>query len=111
MPEFHAEPYIYLPTVTDKSALIAGHEHNFQHSHVDGIDYFVTGAAGKFRGGTPDAFESAHTCSWSAECHFLLARIDGDRMPVRAMSERPGEEIVRLGRHGEPVTAPIVVRL
>jgi hypothetical protein len=23
MPEFHAEPYIYLPTVTHKSALIA----------------------------------------------------------------------------------------
>ena len=38
-------------------AMLTGHEHNFQHSHVDGIDYFVTGAAGKFRGGTPDAFD------------------------------------------------------
>ena len=32
--------------------MFSGHEHNFQHSRVDGIDYFVTGAAGKFRGRT-----------------------------------------------------------
>ena len=37
--------------------MFSGHEHNFQHSHADGIDYFVTGAAGKFRGGAPDDFE------------------------------------------------------
>ena len=28
-------------------AVFSGHEHNFQHSRADGIDYFVTGAAGK----------------------------------------------------------------
>ena len=92
-------------------AMLAGHEHNFQHSRADGVDYFVTGAAGKFRGGTPNAFESAHTRSWSAECHFLLAQIDGGRMTVRAMSERPGEEIARFAPSGERATEPMVVRL
>ena len=37
--------------------MFSGHEHNFQHSHVDGIDYFVTGAAGKLRRTPPDDFE------------------------------------------------------
>jgi len=69
-------------------AVFSGHEHNFQHSRVDGIDYFVTGAAGKFRGGTPDGFEAAETQSWSADCHFLLVRIAGDRMAVRAIAEQ-----------------------
>ena len=67
--------------------VFSGHEHNFQHSRADGIDYFVTGAAGKFRGGTPDRFESAHTLSWSADCHYLLGRIEADRMVVRAVGE------------------------
>jgi hypothetical protein len=92
-------------------AVLSGHEHNFQHSHVDGIDYFVTGAAGKFRGGTPDATEAAGTRSWSPECHFLLAHIEGDRLTVRPMSERQGEEIARFGPRGERVSDPIVVRL
>lgn len=92
-------------------AVLAGHEHNFQHSRVDGIDYFVTGAAGKFRGGTPDRPDEAGTRSWSAECHYLQATIDAGTMTVRAMSERPGEEIARLGPRGEPVNGPMVVRL
>jgi tartrate-resistant acid phosphatase type 5 len=92
-------------------AMLSGHEHNFQHSRVDGIDYFVTGAAGKFRGGAPDRTDAAGTRSWSPECHFLLARIEGDRMTVRPMSERPGEEIARFGPDGERVGEPIVVRL
>jgi hypothetical protein len=92
-------------------AMLSGHEHNFQHSRVDGIDYFVTGAAGKFRGGAPDGTDAAGTRSWSPECHFLLARIEGDRMTVRPMSERPGEEIARFGPDGERVGEPIVVRL
>ena len=29
--------------------VFSGHEHNFQHSRTDGIDYFVSGAAGKVR--------------------------------------------------------------
>jgi hypothetical protein len=97
-------------------AVFSGHEHNFQHSRAGGIDYFVTGAAGKFRGGTPDEFASAHTLSWSAECHFLLGRIDGDRMFVRAIGERGDGaasmvDLVRADPSGTPVTGAIEVRL
>ena len=91
--------------------MFSGHEHNFQHSRADGIDYFVTGAAGKFRGGTPDRTEAAHTRSWSASCHFLLVNIEGDRMSVRAIGGSPGEDIARRGASGEAVTAPMEIRL
>ena len=30
-------------------AVFSGHEHNFQHSRVEGINYFITGAGGKVR--------------------------------------------------------------
>jgi len=95
--------------------MFSGHEHNFQHSRADGIDYFVTGAAGKFRGGTPDDFGSAHTLSWSTQCHLLVVRIEGDRMTVRAIGEhQPGAadlvDIVRRGPDGEIVTGPMEIR-
>ena len=95
--------------------IFSGHEHNFQHSRADGIDYVVTGAAGKFRAGTPDVFAAAHTLSWSAQCHFVLARIEGDQMTVRAIGElQPGTaglaDIVRQRPDGEPVTGPIHIR-
>ena len=67
--------------------MFSGHEHNFQHSVADGIDYFVTGAAGKLRRGRPNAFDEARTVSWSDTPHFLLVTIDGDRMAVRALGE------------------------
>jgi hypothetical protein len=92
--------------------VLAGHEHNFQHSHDAGIDYFVTGAAGKFRGGTPTRFEEARTQSWSAQCHFLLARIEGDRMTVRAIGERANGrllDIPRLTPDGREITGPIEI--
>jgi hypothetical protein len=96
--------------------MFSGHEHNFQHSAVDGIDYFVTGAAGHLRTGTPDEFEAAGTQSWSAECHFILARIAGDHMTVRAIGESRGvggtalADIVRRDRYGNPVTSVMEVR-
>ncbi len=67
--------------------MFSGHEHNFQHSRVEGIDYFITGAAGKLRRGRPNQFAEAHTVSWSDTPHFLLVTIDGARMSVRAIGE------------------------
>jgi hypothetical protein len=94
--------------------MFAGHEHNFQHSVADGIHYFVTGAAGHARTGTPDRFDEAQTVSWSADCHFLLAAIDGGLMKVRAIGEQTGAgaplaDIVRLGPDGKPVTKPMEI--
>jgi len=95
--------------------MFSGHEHNFQHSRADGIDYFVTGAAGKFRDATPDRFDAAHTESWSHQCHFLLARIEGDRMRVRAVGERARDvtvlnDIVRWTPRGGVVSGPVEIR-
>lgn len=90
----------------------SGHEHNFQHSRVNGIDYLVTGAGAKIRRRMPDGFAEAHTLTWSGECHFLLATIDGDRMTVRAIGESPGEallDIPRLTPEGDAVRGPIAV--
>jgi tartrate-resistant acid phosphatase type 5 len=95
-------------------AVFSGHEHNFQHSRVDGIDYFVTGAGAKFRDETPDRFDEAHTRSWSAQCHFLLVRIQGDLMRVRAIGELSAahavSDIQRWNPQRRPATGPIEVR-
>ena len=90
----------------------SGHEHNFQHSHWNGIDYFVSGAGSKVRRGVPHRFAEAHTLTWSGECHFLLVTIDGSTMTVRAIGEsRDGAivEIPRLTPSGETVQGPMVV--
>ncbi len=39
--------------------VVSGHEHNFQHSPVDGIHFVITGAAGKLREGTPQHCQEA----------------------------------------------------
>jgi 3',5'-cyclic AMP phosphodiesterase CpdA len=80
--------------------MFSGHEHNFQHSHVDGIDYFVSGAAGKLRRGRPNRLADAHTQSWSDTPHFLLVTIDGDRLSVRAFGELVNGELVDIPRRG-----------
>lgn len=93
-------------------AVFSGHEHNFQHSQVNGIDYFVSGAGAKSRLLSPNGFEAAHTQTWSGECHFLLVTVDGDVMTVRAIGESPGDtllDIVRLTPEGERAQGPIVV--
>jgi hypothetical protein len=94
--------------------VFSGHEHNFQHSFADGIEYFVTGAAGKLRPTSPDAFEEAHTVTWATECHFLLGQIAGDKMTVRALGEivRPDQEptdITRFGPQGRPHVGAIEI--
>ena len=94
--------------------MFSGHEHNFQHAHCEGIDYFVTGAAGKLRRTPPDNFTLAHTVSWATECHFLLARIEGTRMLVRAIGdiETPDLEpadIARFDPAGNPHVGPIEI--
>jgi predicted phosphodiesterase len=86
-----------------------GHEHNFQHSRHDGIDYVITGAGSKVRHGSPHGFEAAHTISWSDSAHFLLVTIDEDAMRVRGIGEN-AEDIPRFTPAGDRITGPIVIR-
>lgn len=66
---------------------LAGHEHNYQHSVVDGIHYFISGAGGKLRTREPESLEEAGTESWAAEAHFLLVDVDGNRCEVTAVRD------------------------
>ena len=94
--------------------MFSGHEHNFQHARADGVDYFVTGAAGKLRRGRPNEFEEGRTVTWSDSPHFLLVTIDGARMTVRAIGELVEGRLTDIPRRtpdDELVTGPIVVSL
>ena len=94
--------------------MFSGHEHNFQHSQVDGIDYFVSGAAGKLRRGRPNRLAEAGTMSWSDTPHFLLVTIAGTRMTVRAIGELVDgrlADIPRRGPNDEFLAGPIHIAL
>jgi tartrate-resistant acid phosphatase type 5 len=93
--------------------VLSGHEHNFQHSHVDGIDYVVSGAAGKLRTEPPTGFDAAHTRAWAAAGHILVVDLDDERAlvhPVGAVAEDGSlDEIELAGPEGGRRSAPIEV--
>jgi hypothetical protein len=94
--------------------VLSGHEHQFQHSRLNGVNYIVSGASGKVNTGTPKKFAKAHTVSWAAACHFLLVKVDGNQMTIRPVGElRDGKlaDIERLAPDGSAVAGPIVVNL
>jgi hypothetical protein len=94
-------------------AMFNGHEHNFQHSCHDGIDYFVTGAGSKLRKGSPVDFGRAHTVSWIDEAHFLLVTVTPATLEVRVIGELVDGELRDLPRFapdGTRLTGPIVVQ-
>ena len=71
--------------------------------------------AGKFRSGAPDRLTDARTRSWSNLCHFLLARIEGDQMVVRAIAGRDSTaaglvDIPRYTPDGATLTSAITIR-
>ena len=89
--------------------VLSGHEHNFQHSRADGIDYFVTGGGGKVRGGRPKGMAEARTAAWAAACHFLLVRVEGAEARVTPIGG-DGKPLAVQGPDGRPVDATTVVR-
>jgi predicted phosphodiesterase len=108
----HMEMLLPLFAQGGARVVFSGHEHNFQHSRHDGVDYFVTGAGSKVNKGRPDDFERAHTLSWSDNAHFLLVTIDGDQMRVRPFGELVDGELAELPRFlpsGEKATGPIII--
>lgn len=94
-------------------AVLGGHEHSFQHSRVDDINYFITGGGGKVTRGTPPHLKEALTLTWAGEAHFLLVDVDSERMIVTPIGEL-GEDnrlsaITRLTPGGQKENTPIVI--
>jgi hypothetical protein len=94
--------------------LLHGHEHNFQHGSVDGLDYIVSGAGGKLDERPPPATVEAGTVSWAAAAHCLLVHATPDALTVVPYGATPpGGQPVPLVRHrpdGSPVDDAIVIR-
>ncbi|KAA1429298.1 metallophosphoesterase [Nocardioides antri] len=93
---------------------LAGHEHNFQVSEVDGRTYVVSGSGGKLREDLPEGFEEAHTTAWAAQAHLLLVEIDGEEARLTPVSgllpDGSLHLMTALNRDNEVVRPPLVVR-
>ena len=93
--------------------VLSGHEHNFQHSSVSGIDYVVSGAGGKLRTEPPTGFERAGTRECAAAGHFLLVDVEEERLVIHPVGDTDGdgslELIERRTPAGDPVTGPIEI--
>jgi hypothetical protein len=89
-------------------ACFSGHEHNFQHSRHDDVNYFVTGAGSKIRPETPDQFAKAHVVSWAPLWDFLLVTVDRQTLTVRAIGDDLND-IVRKTPDGNEISGPISV--
>ena len=108
------EPLLPLFSRAGVRIVFSGHEHNFQHSRHEGIDYFVTGAGSKLDPGTPHRFDEAKTVSWSNRAHFLLVTIQGATITVRAIGELTSgtlDDVPRFTPAGDTVSGPIVLPL
>jgi len=76
--------------------VLSGHEHNFQHSIVDGIHYVVSGAGGKLRTEPPAAFDAAGTREWAAEGHFLLVDVEDEQLTIHPVADVGEDGSLRL---------------
>lgn len=94
--------------------VLNGHEHNFQHSRHDGIDYLIAGAGSKLDTRPPDRFTEARTVTWSNHAHFLLMTVEGETLTVRVIGELEGNtlrDVPRFTPAGDEVSGPIVLPL
>ena len=94
--------------------VLSGHEHNFQHSVVDGIHYLISGAAGKLRTEPPTDFASAGTRAWAASAHFLLIELDQTQAVVHPVADVNSDGSLKLVEMREPngrrVRGPLEIR-
>jgi tartrate-resistant acid phosphatase type 5 len=68
---------------------LSGHEHNFQHHARDGLDYVLSGAAGKGAAleGKKGKPPPSHAVSYTATPHALVADFRGGRLRIRLFNE------------------------
>jgi hypothetical protein len=93
--------------------VLSGHEHNFQHGHVEGIDHIISGAGAKLDQDHPRAWGETGTLSWAAQAHCLLIEVNADRLVVTPYGTlgpdgRP-RPIERHDRNGTPTSEPIAL--
>ena len=95
--------------------VFSGHQHHLQLNRMNGIDYIISGAAGKISKSTPNKFKKAGTVFWSPTCHFLLVTIEGKHMTIRAIGRlnEAGElaDIPRKKPNGDVISEPITIAL
>lgn len=93
--------------------VLSGHEHNFQHAVVNGIDYVVSGAGGKLRSEPPESFDDAGTRAWASAGHFLLVDVRVDRVVIHPVGDVRDDGTLQLidlaAPDGTPVHTPITV--
>lgn len=92
--------------------MLSGHEHNFQHSRCNGVDYLITGAGGQLRPTPPTNFRSAHTRVWAAEPHFLKLDVTPQALVATPMGAGKGAQPtpVRLRQtDGERTNLPVII--
>lgn len=80
------EALVPLFDAADVRLVLAGHEHNFQMSEVDGRTYIVSGASGQLDERVPEGFADAGTTAWAAQAHLLLIEVDGPEARVTPVS-------------------------
>jgi tartrate-resistant acid phosphatase type 5 len=95
--------------------VLAGHEHNFQVSEVDGRTHVVSGAGGKVREDIPEGFADAGTTAWAAQAHLLLVEVDGPEARLTPVSgllpDGRLHRMTALSPRNEILTPPFVVRV
>jgi len=92
--------------------VLSGHEHNFQYSHANDVDYFITGAGGKLRLNPPTSFETANTRAWAAAPHFLMMEISSRHLAATPFGLASGDRLLPLHLRdpsGNAVRAPILI--
>jgi hypothetical protein len=93
--------------------VLSGHEHNFQHGRVGGLDYVIAGAGGKLDPEVPERWGDAGTVAWAQEAHCLLVEVEPDRLVVTpyGVAEGTGEpQPLRCASPaGEPVDGRVVI--
>ncbi|MBA2774155.1 MAG: metallophosphoesterase [Nocardioidaceae bacterium] len=93
--------------------VLAGHEHNFQISSVDGRTFVVSGAGGNLREEHPKGFTEAHTQAWTGQAHLLLVELN-DRQatltPVSGLMEDGSLHLMTaVAPDNETVNPPFVI--
>ncbi|HEV3051054.1 MAG TPA: metallophosphoesterase [Longimicrobium sp.] len=86
-----------------------GHDHNFQRHQRDGLEYILTGAAGKTNPLTvpPKKPFPAHAIAYANEAHAVVATVAGKKLRVRLVGGEGADVLPR--RLADPIPSDVEV--